>query len=375
MVGDYAKEAARTMTSRGTGILREQNEKRVLSLLRKRKEMTRKELMESLKISKNTISIIVNQYIKQGVIQEIGRKQPNKTGRPTILLKLNPAFFETISMVIHSDSIEWSVYNYFLEPLHTDTIYLDTTDVQTCVNKVLDIIEEEQQNRSHVIGVGIAVPGIVDTNNGSIISSVTLNWKNVPLGSYLKQSIALPFYIQNNVKAAALCAIEEQADHAQSNFFYIRMGEGIGAALVMDSQIWDGETSTAGEIGHLSVNPDGPECKCGQKGCLERLIGQKTFLEWTKKNGTVYEMQLELAKYGEYLSIPIMNMILLVNPSHIIVDSPYNDYDSFTESVTKVLEDRSKRSLGLGQNDIIFNEEPYSELEGAALAMILSYEA
>ncbi|WP_054708608.1 ROK family transcriptional regulator [Bacillus sp. JCM 19041] len=374
MMGDYAKEAARTMTSRGTGILREQNEKRVLSLLRKKKEMTRKELMESLKVSKNTVSIIVDQYIKQGVIQEIGRKQPNKAGRPTVLLKLNPALFETISMVIHPDSIEWSVYNYFLEPLQTETVFLDTSDVQTCVNQMLDIIEEEQKNRKNVIGVGIAVPGIVDTSNGSVISSVKLDWKNVPLGSYLKQSISLPFYIQNNVKVAALCAIEEQDEHAQTSFFYIRIGEGIGAAFVMNSQIWDGETSTAGEIGHLSVNPDGPECRCGQKGCLERLIGQKTFLEWTKKNGTVYEMQLELTKYGEYLSIPIMNIIHLLNPSHIIIDSPYNDYDSFTDSVTRVLEERSRLTHGLGQEDLIFNEEPYSELEGAALAMILSYE-
>jgi DNA-binding Lrp family transcriptional regulator len=103
------------MTIKGPGILREQNQKKILSLLRKYKQTSRRDLAKLMRVSKNTVSIIVDQFITEGIIREVGVKDLQKAGRPKILIELNAGAYKAIGVVIHHNGIEYVVTNYSLE--------------------------------------------------------------------------------------------------------------------------------------------------------------------------------------------------------------------------------------------------------------------
>jgi predicted NBD/HSP70 family sugar kinase len=368
---------------KGPGILREQNQKKILSLLRKYKQTSRKDLASMMGVSKNTVSIIVDQYISTGVIREVGVNDLQKVGRPKILIELNEDAFNAIGLVIHHDGIEYVVTNYSLNVIRKGFERIECMDTAYVCKQIISIVTTLIGEYSNVLGVGIGVPGIVNSREGIVYESTNLQWKNVNIYDLLKDSISVPLIIQNSVKIASLCSNVFVEDFSTSSFFYIRIGDGIGGAFINDGDIWNGESFTSGEIGHISVDPNGPLCRCGQKGCLEKLISKKAFREWVsnlekgsndlsevEKNRKIEET---LDKYGSYLAVSLISIFNIINPGKIVIDSPYNRYEIFQTSVRNYLAQNALK-IPCSNTEIIFNGEPYSLLLGAATAVILNYE-
>jgi predicted NBD/HSP70 family sugar kinase len=368
---------------KGPGILREQNQKKILSLLRKYKQTSRKDLASMMGVSKNTVSIIVDQYISAGVIREVGVNDIQKVGRPKILLELNEDAYNAIGLVIHHDGIEYVVTNYSLNVIRKGFERIECMDAAYVCNQIIRIVTTLLDEYSNVLGVGIGVPGIVNSREGIVYESTNLQWKNVNISDLLKNSISLPLIIQNSVKIASLCSNVLEEGFSNSSFFYIRIGDGIGGAFIIDGDIWNGESFTSGEIGHISVDPSGALCGCGQKGCLEKLISEKAFREWLSnlEKGVIKLSEVEknrkieetLDKYGSYLAVSLISIFNIINPGKIVIDSPYNQYEVFQTSLKNYL-GRNALKIPYSNTQIIFNEEPYSLLLGAATAVILNFE-
>jgi predicted NBD/HSP70 family sugar kinase len=126
-----------------------------------------------------------------------------------------------------------------------------------------------EETPAPVLGIGIGSPGVID-NDGSVVEASYLDWHNVPLGALLSTRYAFPVHVINNSRAAAL-AEYSFGEHEAENLLVVKIGNGVGAGVLLDGRIHGGEDSAAGEIGHVVVDSNGSPCYCGKVGCLETM--------------------------------------------------------------------------------------------------------
>jgi glucokinase len=119
--------------------------------------------------------------------------------------------------------------------------------------------------------VGVAVPGLVDEAAGVARASVNLGWQDVPLRRLLAERLGLPVAVAHDVRAAARAEAELGAAQGCDDWLLVTLGTGVGAAVVIGGRPYGGAHGTGGELGHMVVDPDGPECACGARGCVESL--------------------------------------------------------------------------------------------------------
>lgn len=132
-------------------------------------------------------------------------------------------------------------------------------------------IQKSGYKREEVRAVGLGVPGLVDPVKGIGIASVNLSWQEVPVKAGLEARLGIPCSIENDVKAAALGEAYYGSGRGLDNLVYLAIGTGIAAAIVLHQKIYRGRRGMAGEIGHAIIEPNGPQCKCGGRGCFEAL--------------------------------------------------------------------------------------------------------
>ena len=127
-----------------------------------------------------------------------------------------------------------------------------------------------------ISALGMGIPGVIDFRRGVISLSPNLpGWENIPIRKMLSRRIGMPLYLENDANAAALGEKWMGAAKDVQDFCFITLGTGVGGGLVLDGKIWHGADGMAGEIGHMTIDPDGPRCRCGNRGCLEMYASAK----------------------------------------------------------------------------------------------------
>lgn len=133
----------------------------------------------------------------------------------------------------------------------------------------LEAMANDRERR--VPGIGIGVPGQSDQAQGTVIFAPNLHWHNVPLVKYLHRITRLPIFLENDANVAALGEQWRGAGRGSVNMVMITVGTGIGGGLILNGRLYSGTNGSAGEVGHTVIDPDGPQCSCGRRGCLETL--------------------------------------------------------------------------------------------------------
>jgi glucokinase len=218
--------------------------------------------------------------------------------------------------------------------------------VARCVHEVIDECDLHTDN---IRAVGIGAPGAIDPVEGRMIFAPNLKWEDVPLKKALEKQLDLPVFAENDCNVCALGVYETELDAKPRSMVGIFLGTGIGAGIVLDGKPYSGFNRTAGEIGHMVLDVDGPKCGCGNKGCFEALAsrtalfrriqtavkdGQKTVLtdmlgpELTdmrsgdlrkalRRGDKFVEQVVEEA--AEYTGIAVANVINFLNPEVIVL--------------------------------------------------------
>ncbi|MDN4593051.1 ROK family protein [Polycladomyces subterraneus] len=219
---------------------------------------------------------------------------------------------------------------------------------QAVIDRLVEtIVKLTDGVRSSVKGVGVAVPGPLDSRSGVVFSPPNLpGWVNVPLRQALEDRLGIPVKLENDANAAAWGEYWFGAGQRQGTMIYLTVSTGVGSGLVLDGQLYRGENTFAGEIGHTIVDPEGPPCGCGRQGCLESLVsgtaiakfGQTTdpsslIHSLTAEDGEVvraehvfeaYRMgdahaEIIVRQTARYLAIGLSNVIHIFNPGKIVV--------------------------------------------------------
>jgi len=195
--------------------------------------------------------------------------------------------------------------------------------------------------RRSILGVGIGLPGPVDTFKGVVHFLPNIpGWKEVGLKEILEQETKLPVFMDNDAKLMALAEYKGGAAKGYKNVLCLTLGTGVGGGLIIDGSLYRGRDNAAGEIGHLPLNEKGPLCGCGKQACLEAYIGNSRIIKYARKlfnNKITLEEISRLAKNNDrkaikfwkqiasHLGIALSGAVNLLNLDAIIIGGGVSD--------------------------------------------------
>jgi glucokinase len=149
------------------------------------------------------------------------------------------------------------------------------TDQTSLVRQIANLVDDaRRQLREDIAAVGVAIPGYVDPDDGSVSMAVNLGISHLPLGPLLQAELGVPTFVEHDARAAAMWLSEQEADgstESPSSVAFLAIGTGISAGVVLDGELLRGDNGFAGEVGHVAADPDGAVCTCGLRGCLETI--------------------------------------------------------------------------------------------------------
>jgi N-acetylglucosamine repressor len=324
-------------------LIRAINRSHVLNAIKTYSPIGRADIARRTGLSPATVTSISAKLISQNLILEKSAGDSNG-GRPPILLVINPKggyvvgikLTETHAICALTD-LEALVIAKASMPLSG---HEPTQVVEDLAQMVTSFIREQKITKKQLLGVGVGLAGIVDAEDGILRQSPIYGWDNVPLRSMLQSKLHIPVYIENDVNTLTLT--ERWFGHGQGvdNFLTVTVGRGVGLGIVANGQFYRGQTGGAGEFGHTTINPDGPLCACGKRGCLEAYVGDPGLVRSAQEaamrgelstsvqnldellslaqKGNVAAVQI-FDQAGRILGIGIANLVNLFNPKKIII--------------------------------------------------------
>jgi predicted NBD/HSP70 family sugar kinase len=244
----------------------------VLALLGRAGPASRATIARELDLSPATVSQVTRRLIHQGVIQAL-YFAPSEGGRPGQLLGLVGGAGRAIGVKLAADHIVLVDVRLDGQVVATRTETFDAL-APDALDKLLASLEVFVRTcDEHLLGVGVCVPGVVARPDVGDVNADVLGWKAMPVGGRLRRALGVPVLVENDVKALAVAEHLFGGGQSRRSFVVVTVGRGVGFACVTNGVLERGSKGGAGELGHVVVSSNGPQCACGQRGCLEAYIG------------------------------------------------------------------------------------------------------
>ena len=268
-------------------LVRELNLSAIMHRLRENAPISRSALAEMTGLNKTTVSSLVQELIGHQFVREVGLESTG-TGRPAVLLELNPAAGCIVSSEIGVDFISVVCVNFATEIIRQDRENISPDmGQQAIINRTLDLLHQEieatRDECSSLLGVALGVPGLVDRTSGTLLFAPNLGWKNVPLSNILHREFNVPVFVDNEANMAALGEYYFGAAQGHPEVLFVSAGVGLGGGIVRDGQLVSGATGFGGEFGHMTIDPNGELCNCGNRGCWETQVSQSALFRYVRR--------------------------------------------------------------------------------------------
>lgn len=260
---------------------KQHNRDLVLKTIFARQPISRAEIARITSLTRATVSEIVNTFLVEGLVEEVGLGS-SIGGKSPILLSLVADSRYLIGLNLGQDKFIGSVVNLLGELKETIEIPISDNDGKQALDYVFQILDQLlAKNWKPVIGIGVATPGLVNTREGVVLNAVNLDWQDLPLARLIKDRYRLPVCVVNDSQANAIGEFVYGANHEpEGNLVVVNVRHGIGAGILINGQLFQGDGGSAGEIGHVVVQPDGGRlCRCGKHGCLETISSAKAVVQ------------------------------------------------------------------------------------------------
>ena len=257
--------------------VRKSNRMAILDMVRRYETASRIQIVKELAISKATVTDIVNDLIAEGIIVEIDHQDSvmpvsSKGGRRAVQLALSQGPRYIIGVDLGTKNLSVGIANFkgILEWSNT-TITSRDHSVAAIVNQIGMLmnlgLSKLNIPRDAVIGLGIAVPGTISPEMGTVEHSYFFDWVDVPLQRIIEKATGIPAVINNSTRTMALGELWYGVARETNNLFYINVGNGIGSAIVLEGKLYDHHS----EFGHIVITNKHVKCNCGNYGCLEAV--------------------------------------------------------------------------------------------------------
>ena len=296
------------MASGSLGSLRERNRGRVIDALRSGGAVSRAEISRQTGLSPSTVSSLVGDLQAAGLVVERAPDDGDSAvGRPPVLVALDRSAGTVLGVDFGHDHVRvaladlsYAILGESFAELETGSAAGDSLD--TAAQMVDELIEEAEVDRDRVLAASMGLPGPIDRDSGLVHSrSILPNWVGLHPAGELEERLGMPVLLDNDANMGALGEGTFGVGRDSSVMVYLRLSAGIGAGILIDGRPFRGARGVAGEIGHVLVNPDGPMCRCGNRGCLETLVAPPALCELLRRSHgplTVPEL-VALAQEGD----------------------------------------------------------------------------
>ncbi len=316
--------------------LREANRARIVDAIKKHGGLTQVELAGITGLSPATVSNIVKELSASGVLHtspttQSGRRAQHVTLAHALGLIVGVHFSTRHMRIALADVAHTIVAEHHL-PLAKDHRADNELDRTTLL--IADMLQTLQASMSEVLAVGIAIPAPLDRRTGTTArSGILRGWDGIPVAEVMERRLNRPVFVDNAANLGALAELRLGAARGKSDAIYIDIGDGIGAGLIINGQVYRGHNGSAGEFGHITIVENGPVCRCGNRGCLEAIAGGYAILDGlkpthgnlklndivTKAMGGDAGATRALAEAGRHIGVAAANLSNLFDPERLVV--------------------------------------------------------
>ena len=272
------------VTAAGHDMLRLVNRRILLSILSDRQPISRAEIAKISGLKKATISTITGELLKDSCIIEEGSGRTTPIGgKPPTPLRLNSKRFGLFGLDIRADETVLALSD-FNNRIVARVSFETGSVASSFLSKIGKEIRKLRLKHDSFIefpGIGVSLPGLVDNQSGKFLLSVVLPWRDVPVVNLLEKATGLPVIIDNSARCSALAEIwhgKAQYAHVR-NLLYVSVSTGLACGVVIDGGLYRGGNNTAGQFGHIPIDLNGPDCRCGQRGCWDLYASDKATLK------------------------------------------------------------------------------------------------
>jgi glucokinase-like ROK family protein len=384
--------------------IKEINQLRILNLLRLQPGISRSEISHQTGLSKATVSTIVSELIDEGLACEDGAGvQTSTAGRRPIKLKLNGQVRLAIGIELTGSECVAALTDLYSEPLRVLRYPMLDSSVDAAINLVVQAVDEllDGYEVDRLLGVEVGVPGPVDAAQQRVIQAENIGWFDVPLAPMLAERIGKPVTVVKRQNAGAVGEYWHGIGKGHANLLYVSVSVGIGCGIIVGGELYEGTNGCAGEIGHITIVPDGYRCRCGNFGCLETLSSSLAIAVRAREKAREHPESLlvkcskgvlqsitghtviEAAAQGDslaveviqeagcYLGIAIANVINLFNPSMVIIGGEMLELgDLFLDPVREAIQRRSF-SISLSTVEVVPSSLGYCATAIGAATLVI----
>lgn len=316
--------------------LRRHNLALVAHAVAARGEISRAAVAAEVGLTRATVSTLVDELLGAGLLVELGTQRPGTVGRPGTALALNdsgPAGIGAEVGVDHLAACAVDLRGVVRVRASVEAHNRDRppADVLRELTALIGDVQTEAENLGlRAAGLTVAVPGLVGRDRRTVVRAPNLGWENV--------QVPAPAGIDNEANLGALAELWLGGhDTAVTDFIHVSAEIGIGAALIVDGQLFRGARGFAGELGHVPVHPNGPRCSCGARGCLEQYAGEEAVLRAAgippEQPGALKALHAAaadadpaalkaLAAAGQAFGIALSGAVNLLDPQAVVLGGP-----------------------------------------------------
>jgi len=259
------------------------NRRIVLDVIRRQGRISRREIVDLVSLSPQTVANITNDLQTIGLIVARRLKGARSRGQPPIAFELNPDAGNSIGISLEPGRVSAGLVNLVGEILERREVDIDTHDQRRVLEAVMHLIRDLRRRPAaaeRLWGIGVALPGPLVKTDISFIGPTTLEgWSDLSVLDELRDASRLQVFYSVDSVAAALGETLFGVARALDNFFYMHFGVGLGGTLVVNRSAYRGANGNATEIGHIPAVPGGKPCYCGNAGCLERYLSVQSLAE------------------------------------------------------------------------------------------------
>jgi len=310
--------------------------------------ISRAEIAKETELTPPTVGTLVKELIKQKLVLESNQGE-SKGGRKPTMLVINQSGHLMIGIDAGPRNIEGiltdlsgkiltHVKSEFSLPISKEEFF------STLIETIEAVLEKSSEYVQDIVGIGVAMHGVVDADKGESLYAPNLNLRQMPIGERLAEHFPYFIKVENDVRALTLAENWFGQGKNSERLVVVNIGTGVGSGVTIDGELYRGESHIAGEIGHMTIDINGEECTCGNRGCLQTMIsgpsiakraikrvnaGEKSSLadvkEMTAKKvflaaetGDPVAQDI-LHETGSYIGIGLINLIHTLNPSQIVL--------------------------------------------------------